>query len=103
MGMTKRSKFKQENTLNQITHHFDTFLKETMKLKIVWKEKGKLSLVATLPVPGERSFLLGLAERDIDPIQRWCEEHNCGIRTSFDTFRFRNQKEKTMFLLQWGH
>ena len=47
-------------------------------------------------------FAVGLNESDIDPIQRWCEKHNCGIRTSFDTFKFKNKKEITLFLLKWG-
>jgi hypothetical protein len=50
----------------------------------------------------ENTFSVGLSERDMDPIQQWCEEHNCGKRRSFDTFRFRNKKEITMFLLRWG-
>lgn len=49
-----------------------------------------------------KSFVTGLNEVDIDPIQKWCEDHNCGRRMSFDTFRFRNKKEITMFLLRWG-
>lgn len=81
---------------------FNNFLKKELKLKVIWKEKGRRSLVATLPLTREE-FVLGLAERDLDPIQKWCEDHNCGVRTSFDTFRFKNQKEKTMFLLKWGN
>ncbi len=88
--------------MDRITNYLTQYMKDTMKLKIVWREKGRLSLVATMPAPGPRGFELGLAERDIDPIQKWCKEHQCGVRTSFDTFRFRNQKEKMMFLLRWG-
>ena len=87
----------------QISRNLELYMKTALKLKIVWREKGKLSLTATMPAPEPLEFELGLAERDIDPIQQWCEEHNCGRRTSFDTFRFRNQKEKMMFLLRWGH
>jgi len=43
-----------------------------------------------------------LNEEAIDPIQAWCEETNCGVRISFDMFRFKNQAHKTMFLLRWG-
>jgi len=92
-----------KSIVNRYWHFFNTFVKQHMKLKIQWREKGRLSLVATLPSPGPRGFELGLAERDLDPIHKWCDEHNCGIRTSFDTFRFRNQKEKTMFLLKWAN
>jgi len=65
-----------------------------MVIKINWIPKGKLQLVAVCD--------LGLSENDIDPIQDWCVQHNCGIRTSFDTFKFKTNKEKTMFLLKWG-
>lgn len=87
----------------QIARYLENYMKTALKLKIQWVEKGRLSLVATLPAPGGRDFLLGLSETDMDPIQQWCKEHHCGTRTSFDTFRFRNQREKTMFLLRWGH
>jgi hypothetical protein len=43
-----------------------------------------------------------LQESDMDPIQAWCEEHKCGIRTSFDTFKFKDKKHLTMFILRWG-
>jgi len=44
----------------------------------------------------------GLNELDMEPIQAWCEKNNCGTRMSFDTFRFRNDDEITMFLLRWS-
>jgi hypothetical protein len=50
----------------------------------------------------DRSFSVGLSENDVDPIQAWCEAHNCGRRTSFDTFRFKNKAQMTMFMLRWG-
>lgn len=43
-----------------------------------------------------------LNEETLDPIQAWCEETNCGVRISFDMFKFKNEKQKTMFLLRWG-
>ncbi len=51
---------------------------------------------------GVRTFVTGLSENDVDPIQRWCEEHHCGRRISFDTFQFKSKKEITMFLLRWA-
>lgn len=50
----------------------------------------------------QRGFATGASEQDLDPVQAWCEQHDCGVRTSFDTFRFRNQQEVIMFLLRWS-
>ena len=38
----------------------------------------------------------------IPQMARWCEENKCGYRTSYDTFKFRNRQQMTMFLLRWG-
>lgn len=46
--------------------------------------------------------LTGIKEEHLIPVQKWCEENNCGTRLAFDTFRFRNQQEMTVFLLKWG-
>lgn len=54
------------------------------------------------PEDQSRWFSVGLSESDLDPVQEWCQQHNCGVRTSFDTFRFRDKKEITMFLLRWS-
>jgi len=75
--------------------------------RIIWIDtaNGPLWLAARLLYPEDEShhgYAVGLSEKDIDPIQAWCEEHDCGRRMSFDMFRFRNQREKTMFLMVWG-
>jgi len=44
----------------------------------------------------------GLTETDLVEIQQWCQDNNCGKRTSFDTFQFRNRQEITAFLLRWS-
>ena len=49
-----------------------------------------------------RGMEVGMSEKDMDPIQQWCNEHNCGTRMAFDIFKFKSQKEITMFLLKWG-
>lgn len=74
--------------------------------KIYWIETARrLTLSGRLRVYAHEentSFVTGLSENDLEPIQQWCEQHNCGVRTSFDSFRFKNKKEITMFLLRWG-
>lgn len=72
----------------------------TWEYKIRWEQKGK-ELIARLPV-APRGFETFLREEDFIPIQEWCFEHNCGKRTSFDTFRFKNSADITAFLLRWS-
>jgi hypothetical protein len=70
--------------------------------KILWTRNGT-ELRATLQHwnysnPGQ----IGLRDADMDPIHKWSQEHDCGRRMSFDTWRFRNDAEITMFLLAWS-
>ena len=67
--------------------------------------KRRCSLSARVKVisaEGDKSFTTGLTEEDMDQIHQWCQSHNCGVRTSFDTFKFKTKKEMTMFLMRWG-
>lgn len=32
----------------------------------------------------------------------WCNANNCGVRTSWDMFRFVNSEQITLFLLRWS-
>jgi hypothetical protein len=47
-----------------------------------------------------------LSENDttqiIPQMTHWCLENDCGYRTSYDTFKFRTNKQRMMFLLRWG-
>jgi hypothetical protein len=38
----------------------------------------------------------------IPEMVEWCAENECGYRTSYDTFKFRNQDQLTMFILRWS-
>jgi hypothetical protein len=69
--------------------------------KILWHPIDKLELRAWVEV-GPRGHEIGIHESDMDAVQAWCDETNCGKRMSFDTFRFKNAKHKTMFLLRWA-
>ena len=77
-----------------------------MPKKIYWiesTEKNSLAgRVRVVAFSGDKEFTSGLSESDVDPIQKWCEEHKCGCRISFDTFQFKNKKELTIFLLRWA-
>jgi hypothetical protein len=35
-------------------------------------------------------------------IADWCNANHCGVRTSWDMFRFVNSEQITLFLLRWS-
>ena len=69
--------------------------------KIIWHQLPGRKLKATW-MPAPRGFEMGLKESDMDSIQKWCQDSNCGKRISFDMFQFSNDKQITMFLLRWS-
>lgn len=69
-------------------------------LKIKWDILSDRSIRAN--VRGNDQYFDMLTDSDMEPIQAWCEEHNCGTRTSFDTFKFKSKKQLTMFILRWA-
>lgn len=71
-----------------------------MDPKIEWQRiyKNKLRAVGVM----RAEWAHGLKEQDLIPVQEWTERNNCGVRMSFDTWRFRDDTEITMFLLKWG-
>ena len=42
------------------------------------------------------------ADKRLDEIQEWCKIHNCGVRQSYDMWKFKDESEITMFLLMWS-
>ena len=73
-------------------------------MKLIWESDGvyKLILIARIAYEHGAVTPTGLRSEHMDPIQDWCVQNKCGVRTSFDTFKFRNEKELSMFLLKWG-
>jgi len=72
------------------------------KARYFWEAKGKLELVLKAELDtGSGPNIVAPDAHVVYPIQEWCLENNCGRRMSYDTFRFRNQKQKTLFLLRW--
>lgn len=70
--------------------------------EVYWVESPKKNSLVARKRMRPSGWEVGLNEQDMIPVHQWCKEHNCGRRTSFDTFQFRNKKEMTMFLLKWG-
>jgi hypothetical protein len=72
------------------------------KPKIKWQRLPGLKLQAYTDDVGPRGFERGLNEDDMDPIQAWTTKCNCGTRTSFNVWKFNNEKQITMFLIKWS-
>jgi hypothetical protein len=77
-----------------------------LPVRIAWRRLPGLRLQAyvdggSMGQP-HNPYGYGLREQDMDPIQAWCGECQCGSRTSFNTFEFRSEAHITMFLLRWS-
>ena len=75
-----------------------------LEKKITWVqgERSYPTLMARVHYDHGAVTPTGLGNFDLDPVQHWCDENKCGVRISFDEFKFRNQEEMSMFLLKWG-
>jgi hypothetical protein len=94
-----------EEIRNEIDANLLADLIRTMeKPKLVWKEHKHKPLVlhAGLEYTHGAVTQTGLRGTDLDPVQEWCTISKCGVRISFDMFRFKNRAEITAFLLVWG-
>jgi hypothetical protein len=70
-------------------------------IKLAWRELPGNKLQAYVDPEGTVS-LWGLREEDMDPVQQWSAETNCGTRMSFDMWKFKSKKHITMFLMKWA-
>jgi hypothetical protein len=79
-------------------------LRAMRKPKLVWKEHTHRPLVLHAGLEYEHGPVTqtGLREEELDPVQEWCEKSKCGVRISFDMFKFKSRSEITAFLLVWG-
>jgi hypothetical protein len=77
-------------------------MRESFKPKIKWQRLPGLKLQAYTDDVAPRGFERGLSEMDMDPIQEWSTECNCGTRMSFNVWQFKNEKQITMFLIRWS-
>ena len=78
---------------------------EMMRTKrLVWYEDPMKPLILRANIVYDHGAITptGLREEDLDPVQEWCQKSKCGVRISFDMFRFKDRKEITAFLLAWG-
>ena len=75
-----------------------------MDVKLAWRKHRLRRCVLQAFLEYEHGAVTptGLREEHLDPIQTWCVENQCGVRISFDMFKFRNKQEILAFLLKWG-
>ena len=79
-----------------------SFLNSIKSPKIKWQRLPGLKLQAYTDDVAPRGFERGLNESDMDPVQAWSDECHCGSRMSFNVWRFKNEKQITMFLIRWS-
>jgi hypothetical protein len=70
--------------------------------KIKWQRLPGLKLQAYTDDVAPRGYERGLNESDMNPIQAWSVECRCGTRISFNIWKFKNEKQITMFLIRWS-
>jgi hypothetical protein len=87
--------------VNSIIQNWYKAMKLGYKPTIKWQRLPGLKLQAYTDDVGPRGFERGLNESDMDPVQVWTTECNCGTRMSFNVWKFKNEKQITMFLIRW--
>ena len=88
--------------VNSIMQGWYASMREQYTPKIKWQRLPGLKLQAYTDDVAPRGFERGLNESDMDPIQAWTTECNCGTRMSFNVWKFESKKQITMFMLRWS-
>lgn len=88
--------------VNSLINNYLATMRAQYTPKIKWQRLPGLKLQAYTDDVAPRGFERGLNEGDMDPIQVWTEETNCGKRMSFNVWQFKNEKQITMFILKWA-
>ena len=88
--------------VNSLLQNFYASMREQYMPKIKWQRLPGLKLQAYVDDIQPRGFERGLREDDMDPVQAWSVECNCGTRMSFNVWKFKNEKQITMFLMKWS-
>ena len=88
--------------VNSLLQSWYKTMREQYTPTIKWQRLPGLKLQAYTDDVGPRGFERGLNESDMDPVQAWSEECRCGVRMSFNVWKFKNEKQITMFLIKWS-
>ncbi len=89
--------------VNSLINNYYAAMQERYTPKIKWQRLPGLKLQAYVDEIGPRGFERGLRETDMDPVQSWTEECRCGTRMSFNVWKFKTEKQITMFLIKWSN
>ena len=88
--------------VNSLLKNWYASMREQYTPQIKWQQLPGLKLQAYTDDVAPRGFERGLNEADMDPIQVWTTECNCGTRMSFNVWKFASEKQITMFLIRWS-
>jgi hypothetical protein len=88
--------------VNSLLQNFYATMQIPYSPKIKWQRLPGLKLQAYTDDVAPRGYERGLNESDMDPVQAWTEECNCGTRMSFNVWKFNSEKQITMFLIKWS-
>ena len=88
--------------VNSLIQNWYAGMKEH-KPTIKWQRLPGLKLRAYIDDVQARGFERGLNDLDMEPIQAWTDECNCGTRMSFNVWKFKSEKHITMFLMKWSN
>ena len=89
-----------KSQVNDLIRHFYANMAPMPKIK--WQRLPGLKLQAYTDEVAPRGFERGLNESDMDPVQAWTDECNCGVRMSFNVWKFKSEKQITLFLIRWS-
>jgi hypothetical protein len=104
MGLMAVSHGRQmgKSYVNSIMQNWYKTMQVGFKPQIKWQRLPGLKLHAYTDDVAPRGFERGLNESDLDPVQAWTTECNCGTRMSFNVWKFESKKQITMFMLRWS-
>ena len=88
--------------VNSLLQSWYKTMREQHTPKIKWQRLPGLKLQAYTDDVAPQGFERGLNESDMDPVQEWSTECNCGVRMSFNVWQFKTEKQITMFLIRWS-
>jgi hypothetical protein len=78
-------------------------LKYTLEILDTVKSANSLKVNLTFDDHWEADTFSDLTDHDIiEEMHEWCQENECGWRTSYNTFKFRNKEQLLMFVMRWA-